>query len=108
MSPQKDFWLYLSVRPTCVPIIMHGLPACFITKSEKIKLVNSLDVILAKVIGTFNKNILRHCLYYCDIQSLSRQLDLLKMKFLNGLDQLYSINTDYYFFNEGRLHTRIS
>ena len=73
------------------------MPACFLTKSEKSKLDNSFDVILAKVFGTFNKNTLRHCLYYCDILPLSRQLDLLKMKFLNGLGQLSSINTDYYF-----------
>ena len=46
----------------CVPIITYGLPACFLTKTEKTKLDNSLDVILAKVFGTFNKNILRQCL----------------------------------------------
>ena len=84
----------------CVPIIMYGLPACCLTKTEKTKLDNSLDVILAKVFGTFNKTILRHCLYYCDILPLSWQLDLLKMKFLIGLDQLSSINTDYYFLNK--------
>ena len=81
----------------CVPIIMYGLPACFLTKTEKTKLDNSLDVILAKVFGTFNKNILRQCLYYCGILPLSHQLDLLKMKFLNGLGQLASVDTDYYY-----------
>ena len=47
--------------------------------------------------GTFNKNILRQCLYYCGILPLSHQLDLLKMKFLNGLGQLASVDTDYYY-----------
>ena len=81
----------------CFPIILFGLSACSLNKSDKNKLDNSLDLILAKVFGTYNKSILKHCLYYCGHLPLSKQYELTKMKFLTGLHSLYIVNLDYYF-----------
>ena len=81
----------------CFPIILFGLSACALNKSDKSKLDNSLDLILAKMFGTYNKSILKQCLYYCGHLPLSKQYELMKMKFLTGLHSLYIVNLDYYF-----------
>ena len=45
----------------CFTVILFGLSACLLTKSDKNKLDNCLDLVLAKMFGTYNKN------YYCTI-----------------------------------------
>ncbi len=68
-----------------------------VKKYECSKLDNCLDLFLAKIFGTFNKNILRNCLYYTCYLPASLTVALIKMNFLKSFLQLQSYNNKLFY-----------
>ena len=53
---------------------------------------------MAKIFGTFNKNILQQCLYYTGYLPVSLIVALNKMKFLSSFAQLENYNDTLFYF----------
>ncbi len=84
----------------CVPMLIYGACALSLKKYEFSKLDNCLDLFLAKLFRTFNKNILRQCLYFTGYLPVSLHAILIKIKFLKAFYLLENYNSKlFYFFN---------
>ena len=88
------------VDSKCVPCLSYGLCAVSLKHYETAMVDNCFDIILAKVFGTFNKHILRNCLYYAGYLPLSFKLDLEKIKYLLNASKLLSVNVDLFYFHK--------
>ncbi len=95
----------------CIPMLIYGACALSLKKYEFSKLDNCLDLFLAKLFGTFNKNILRQCLYFTGFLPVGLNVILSKIKFLKALYLLENYNSKlFYFFNSVQedVHSLIS
>ena len=85
------------VYARCLPMLTYAVSAMMLKKYECSKLDNCLDLFLAKIFGTFNKNILRNCLYYTGYLPVSLTVALIKMNFLKSFLQLQSYNNKLFY-----------
>ncbi len=84
----------------CMPMLTYGINAMMLKKYECDKIDNCLDLFLAKLFRTFNKNILRQCLYYTGYLPVSLSVALVKMKFLKSFAQLDKYNCTLFYFSK--------
>ncbi len=82
----------------CLPLLMYGLTALHLLKSEKSKLDNCLDLVMAKIFGSYNKVILRQCLFYTGYLPVGLCIDLSAMKFLKNVINLFDTNSQLFYF----------
>ena len=85
------------VYAKCLPMLTYAVSAMMLKKYECSKLDNCLDLFLAKIYGTFNKNILRNCLYYTGYLPVSLTVALMKMNFLKSFLQLKCYNNKLFY-----------
>ena len=82
----------------CLPLLMYGLTALHLLKSEKSKLDNCIDLVMAKIFGSYNKVILRQCLFYTGYLPVSLFIDLSAIKFLKNVINLIDTNSQLFYF----------
>ena len=82
----------------CMSMLTYRITAIMLKKYEFSKLDNCLVLFLAKIFGTFNKNILQQCLYYTGYLPVSLIVALNKMKFLSSFAQLENYNDTLFYF----------
>jgi len=80
----------------CRPVLLFGLEAFDLKKSDKNKLDRCFDLVLSKIFGTYDKQCLRSCLFYCGYLPFSNQYVLQRLKFLSKLERLKFLNSDVY------------
>ena len=89
----------------CISLLTYGLTSVSLKNYEKSKLDNCLDLFMAKVFGTYNKNILRQCLYYTGYLPISLFVDLAKMRFMKSFENLSDVNSLlFYFFADNNMN----
>ena len=85
------------VYAKCLPMLTYAVSAKMLKQYECSKLDNCLDLFLAKIYGTFNKIILRNCLYYTGYLPVSLTVALIKINFLKSFLQLQSYNNKLFY-----------
>ncbi len=80
----------------CRPVLLFGLEAFDLKKSDRSKLDRCFDLVLSKIFCTYDKQCLRSCLFYCGYLPFSSQYVIQRLKILSKLERLKFLNSDVY------------
>jgi hypothetical protein len=88
------------IQSYCIPILLYGLEAVSINKTDRVRLENPYTMVFNKLFGTFNKEIISHCQYYTGCLPLCYLLDMKIICFLQNFVNLKDDNfTAFYLFS---------
>lgn len=69
----------------CVPILTYGIESLNVPRAVFNVLDNAYIAGFAKIFGTYDKDIIKHCQFYCGATPLRDIIDLRRLNFLNGI-----------------------
>ena len=70
------------VSKKCIPILMYGLEACPLNKSDKNSIDFALNRFLMKLFNTADMNIINDCKVFFNFKSISERIDSRTVNFL--------------------------
>jgi len=73
------------VAAYCTPVLLYGLEAVTLNKTERTRLNNPFNMVFSKLFGTFNKEIIKSCQYYCGYLPFDLLLDMKILRFLKKI-----------------------
>jgi len=73
------------VAAYCTPVLLYGLEAVTLNKTERTRLNNPFNMVFTKLFGTFNKEIIKSCQYYCGYLPFDLLLDMKILRFLKKI-----------------------
>ena len=78
--------LILSLLATnCIPVLLYGLEACYLSKAQTKSLAHSYDAVFFKVFKSFDNNVIKNCQYYTGYLPAPYALDAGRASFLLNL-----------------------
>ena len=73
------------VASFCVPVLTYGLNAFYLNKSSSQSLDRAYDSVFFKIFKVKDKTNLALCQFYCGYSSMSCQIDLLLLNFMDDI-----------------------
>ena len=73
------------INAYCVPILTYGIESLNVPRAVYTVLDNAYIAGFAKIFGTYDKDIVKQCQFYCGATPLCDIIDLRRLNFLNGI-----------------------
>lgn len=81
------------VASYCTPVLLYGLDAVTLNKTDSSRLNNPFNMIFSKLFGTFDKSIIKSCQHYCGYLPFSLLLDMKILRFMKKIADMQNINS---------------
>lgn len=90
------------INAYCIPLLIYSLEAISLSKSELSSIMAAFTSGWGKIFGSYDKNIINNCLFYCGILPIEFKLDLKKLIFLDQLAKSNHEGLTNLFFIHGK------